>query len=181
MQVPGVSSWAAGLPGGGAASAVGADLNDLRAALRGQGDGTPLQPVASLLGISVAQIQTDLKNGQTLAQIASAQGKSASDVDDALMADVQSRLSTAVQSGQLTQTQAQGILDASRQRVDNLVTGQHRSYANQANSALISLGGPTLLDLLYGNQQPTGTPAVDPTTGTSDIASMLGSLTDLNV
>src|SRR5436190_23844506 len=45
-----------------------------------------LTPAADYLGISVSTLQTDLKGGKTLAQEATAKGKSASGVVDAVVA-----------------------------------------------------------------------------------------------
>jgi hypothetical protein len=176
MQISGVGSgWALIQPGAAAAAGVGADLNDLRAALRGEGDGAPLDPAAKLLGVTTAQLRVELEGGKTLAQIAAAAGTSVSDVEDALLGDVRSKLGAAVDAGQLTQNQAQGVLAAARQQVENLVTGQRRPAAHNPNAALINLGGPTLWELLFANGQ-------QPAIGTTpSLASVLGSLTDLTV
>ncbi|HEV7882865.1 MAG TPA: hypothetical protein VGO81_04805 [Solirubrobacteraceae bacterium] len=66
--------------------------------------------VAKALGITRAQLETQLRAGKSLADIAKAHGKSLDDVRAALKADAKTRLDKAVKAGDLTQAQADEIL-----------------------------------------------------------------------
>jgi lambda repressor-like predicted transcriptional regulator len=66
--------------------------------------------VANALGISTSELQQDLKNGQSIAQIAQAHGKTTQDLQNAVVASVKSNLDNQVKAGALTQTQENDIL-----------------------------------------------------------------------
>ena len=68
------------------------------------------QALAGALGVSTTELQQDLKNGQTIAQIAQAHGKTVQDVQNAVVASIKSSLDKAVQAGTLTQTQENNML-----------------------------------------------------------------------
>src|SRR4051812_16258733 len=48
--------------------------------------------IAGYLGLSASDLQTDLKSGKTLAQIATAQGKTVSGLEAAMLADAKTHL-----------------------------------------------------------------------------------------
>ena len=83
---------------------------------------------SSYLGISTDQIQTDLQNGQTLAQIATAQGKTADGLVSALVAGAKSKLDTAVGDGKLTSDQEANILSALQTQITNEVNGMNAGF-----------------------------------------------------
>jgi uncharacterized protein (DUF433 family) len=66
--------------------------------------------LAKALGITRAQLETQLRAGKSLADIAKAHGKSLDDVRAALKADAKARIDKAVKAGDLTQAQADKIL-----------------------------------------------------------------------
>jgi ribosomal protein S20 len=76
---------------------------------------------ATYLGLTAAQLKADLKTGQTLAQIATAQGKTASGLEQAITTSVQARLDKAVSAGTITSQQEQHILSRLSARLDTLV------------------------------------------------------------
>jgi hypothetical protein len=77
---------------------------------------------AAYLGLSEAQIRSDLQNGQTLAQIANGvSGKSASGLIQALVGAAESKLSSAVSSGKLSSSQEQSIESNLQQQITNVV------------------------------------------------------------
>jgi hypothetical protein len=82
-----------------------------------------LSAASSYLGLSTDQIQTDFQNGQTLAQIATAQGKTAAGLVSALVAAAKSKLDTAVGAGKLTSGQEATILSALQTQITNQVNG----------------------------------------------------------
>jgi hypothetical protein len=72
------------------------------------GPGTPA--IAEYLGLTQAQLRADIQGGQTLAQIADAQGKSVSGLEAAIVADAKTHLDAAVAAGKLTTSQEATIL-----------------------------------------------------------------------
>ena len=68
--------------------------------------------VAQGLHLTSAQLTTDLKNGQSLDQIAKAQGVSTSQLRTIVLNAVQSAANQAVKDGNLTQTQASDLMQA---------------------------------------------------------------------
>jgi hypothetical protein len=79
-------------------------------------------PAARYLGITAAQLQSELQSGKTLAQVAQAtSGKSEAGLVTALVAAGKERLSAAVTAGQLTQAQANERAAALTKRFTALV------------------------------------------------------------
>lgn len=68
--------------------------------------------VAQGLHLTSAQLTTDLKNGQSLDQIAKAQGVSTSQLRTIVLNAVQSAANQAVKDGNMTQTQASDLMQA---------------------------------------------------------------------
>lgn len=88
------------------------------AAMRG------LDAAASYLGLTEDQLRTQLESGKSLAQVAQAQGKSVSGLEQALVADAKSHLDQEVKEGHLTQAQADAMLNELKQHVADLVNGK---------------------------------------------------------
>jgi len=103
--------------GGGAALAAGNSPVSKRRAVAGA--------VASYLGLSRQQLRADLAAGQTLAQIASAQGKSVLGLEQTIEAAVKIRLDQAVAAGKISGSREQLILSKLPARVDKLVNSAH--------------------------------------------------------
>jgi hypothetical protein len=72
----------------------------------GIGLGAGLDSVAKALGISTADLKTDLAKGQSIAQIAKSKNIDVNKVIDALVADASARIDQAQKDGHLTQAQA---------------------------------------------------------------------------
>jgi hypothetical protein len=66
--------------------------------------------IADYLGLTAAQLRADLMNGQTLVQIAAAQGKTVTGLEAALVADAKTHLDAAVAAGKLTAAQEATML-----------------------------------------------------------------------
>jgi hypothetical protein len=89
-----------------------------------RGPGDKLSAAAGYLGVTQAQLLTQLQSGKTLAQIANAtQGKSAAGLVDALVAAEKKELADAVAAGRLTQAQADAIGAGLKQRITDFVNG----------------------------------------------------------
>ena len=83
-----------------------------------------LDSAATYLGLTQADLRTQLESGKTLAQIANAtNGKSADGLIAALVADAKKDIAAAVSAGNLTQAQADTIASDLQQRITDLVNG----------------------------------------------------------
>ena len=80
-------------------------------ALRGKGrlGAVALDPAAKALGISSAELKTDLANGQTIAQIAKSKNIDVNKVIDALVADESAKIDAAVKAGHLSKVQGDNL------------------------------------------------------------------------
>jgi hypothetical protein len=83
----------------------------------GQGGG--LATVATTLGLTSDEVRTAIQGGQTIAQLAEANGKTAQSVIDALVAEVKAHFDAEVASGEHTQADADArIAEATTQITD---------------------------------------------------------------
>ena len=100
---------------------------------------------ATYLGITTAQLQTDLQAGKSLAQIAdAASGKSAAGLESALVAAETAKLAAQVSSGALTSAQEQQILSGLTARIDALVQSTGLSPASAPSGAAPPAAGSGL-------------------------------------
>ena len=106
--------------GGGAAFAANSHSTS-----KSGGRGAILSAVTGYLGLTRQQFGVDLRSGETLAQIATAQGRSVSGLEQAIEAAVTSRLDQAVAAGKLTSQREQLILSRLPARLDKLVNSSH--------------------------------------------------------
>jgi polyhydroxyalkanoate synthesis regulator phasin len=83
----------------------------------------PLEVAAETIGIDVETLIEGLRDGDTIADIAEANGSSADAVIDALVAQQRERLDQAVEDGHLRQEQADEIAAGLRERTEALVNG----------------------------------------------------------
>jgi hypothetical protein len=87
-----------------------------------------LDGAASYLGVTEAQLRTELAAGKSLAQVAKEHGKSADGLVDALIDAQKERLDAAVAAGRLTKDQEQTILSSLRQKIGDVVNGTRRGF-----------------------------------------------------
>ncbi len=91
----------------------------------GFGYGGPLiDELADALGTTPPKLFAQLRAGKSIADVAKANGKSLDDVRSALKATVKTRLDKAVANDDLTQKQADAILDRVDERLKDLVSGR---------------------------------------------------------
>ena len=83
--------------------------------------GRALGPAAAYLGLTREQLRTELKSGKSLAQLATAKGKTTSGLVAAMLAPVKERLAKAVAAGRLTRQRADEILKRLTERVTQAV------------------------------------------------------------
>ena len=93
--------------------------------LRGGGFGFrgTLDAAATYVGLTTDQLRTQLQSGKSLADVAKAQNKSVSGLEQAMLSAVQSRLDQAVKDGRLTSDEESQILAKLKASIDNLVNG----------------------------------------------------------
>ena len=82
-----------------------------------------LDAAATYLGLTQAELRTQLAGGKTLADVAKAQGKSVDGLVSALVAAEKADLDAAVKAGRLTQAQADQVLANAKQRFTDMVNG----------------------------------------------------------
>ncbi|MEP7200988.1 MAG: hypothetical protein ABI894_00150 [Ilumatobacteraceae bacterium] len=83
--------------------------------------GPGLDVVATTLGITADDVRTALQGGQTIAELAVSNGKTAQDVIDAIVAESTTRINEAVAAGKLTQAEADQRLADLTTRVTEFV------------------------------------------------------------
>ena len=93
--------------------------------LRGHrfGRGVNLEIAATAIGISTEDLRTALQDGQSLAEVAQANGVDPQVVIDAFVADLQTHLAARVESGALTQAEADEKLANATERITAMVNG----------------------------------------------------------
>jgi len=80
-----------------------------------------LDVAAGYIGVTEAQLRTQLENGKSLAQVAKDHGKTADGLGAALVADAKQKLDKAVSAKRITQAQADEMLTRLKQRIADLV------------------------------------------------------------
>jgi hypothetical protein len=91
-----------------------------------------LQSAADFLGISVSDLQSDLRSGKSLADEAAAKGKTVDGLVQAVLAPVKSELDSRVKAGDITQEQEDAILDKMKTALTNLANRKPGSKASGA-------------------------------------------------
>lgn len=97
-----------------------------------------LDAAAQKLGITSAELVTQLRSGQTLAQLAQAHGTTEQDVVNAALAAAKTQLDQAVAAGTLTQAQADAAYARLQQRGADLFTMRGRGHGRGGQRAPIT-------------------------------------------
>jgi len=82
-----------------------------------------LEAAAGYIGITEAQLRAELEGGKSLAQVATAHGKSVDGLVNTLLAEAKSKLDAAVSAGRLTKSQETELLSGLKDRITNRVNG----------------------------------------------------------
>jgi hypothetical protein len=82
------------------------------------------KPVADYLGLSQAQLQSQLQSGKSLAEVARAQGKPVSGLKSTILADVTSRVNA---SSKLSPAQKSKVISEVKSHLDAIVNTTCRS------------------------------------------------------
>ena len=85
-----------------------------------------LDVAAKYLGLDASDLRTKLKNGQSLADLAKAQGKDLAGLEQAILDAAKADLDKAVADKKLTQSQADDLLANLKSHIDNVANGTLR-------------------------------------------------------
>ncbi|QRF23178.1 hypothetical protein FY534_05460 [Alicyclobacillus sp. TC] len=103
---------------------------------RGMGPiGTGMLGIAKDLNLSPSTLQTDLKSGKTLAQIAESQGVTSAQLISELESAAKAKLDGQVSSGKMTSARESDILSRMDKRISNLVNGKMPTWGSHATHA----------------------------------------------
>jgi polyhydroxyalkanoate synthesis regulator phasin len=86
--------------------------------------GFQLEMVAGVIDIDIDALSEALRDGQTMAEVAEANGSSAKAVIDALVVEMNTKLDQAVEDGKLTTEQAGDIRADAPDRIEAMVNGE---------------------------------------------------------
>ena len=89
-----------------------------------RGPGHHLEGAADYLGLAEDELHERLRNGDSLAEIAEAEGRSIAGLKLALVAAAKERLDEAVAEGRITASQRDELLEQLESKVDDLVNGE---------------------------------------------------------
>ena len=92
--------------------------------------GDVLAAAAGYLGLTEAQLRTQLESGKSLADVAKAQNKSVDGLKSAILKEVESKLDQAVKDGHLTSAQRDQFLSEFKSHLDDLVNATPPSHAD---------------------------------------------------
>jgi hypothetical protein len=92
------------------------------------GHGHVLASAADYLGLTEAQLRTQLDSGKTLAQIAKDQGKSVDGLVDKIVAEKKARIEAAVKDGRLTRAEADRIEAGLKEEVTAFVNNSEHEF-----------------------------------------------------
>lgn len=104
--------------------------------------GEDIQQAATALGITSAQLQTELSAGKTIAAVAKEHNVVVSKVIATLVTDENAEVDAAVSGGKLTEAQATQIKATTQQRVTDLVNGTQKGFGFGGPGGRGPWGGP---------------------------------------
>lgn len=94
--------------------------------------GVEMQGVAKDLNLSPSTLQTDLKSGKTLAQIAESQGVSSAQLISELESAAKAKLDGQVSSGKMTSARESNILSRIDKSISNFVNGKMPAWGSHS-------------------------------------------------
>jgi hypothetical protein len=94
-----------------------------------------LQPAATYLGVTPATLRRELRSGKSLAQVATARGKSVDGLEAALVAAIKTRVDAARTAGKVDAVRAARLLQRAPQLVERLVNATPRTRAPRVRAA----------------------------------------------
>lgn len=123
----------------------------------GYAGGSYLNSVSTLLGLTPAEIQTQLQNGQSLVEIAATKGVTESALVDAILTPMKQQVQQMVTAGYLTQQQAEQRVQLMTQNIQAAVNAKGAVYngANGLNGYGMMGGWGSMMRGWNGNQGNT--------------------------
>lgn len=112
-----------------------------------------LDAAAKYLGLTEAELHTQLESGKTLAEIAKAQGKTVDGLEKALTSAAKTKFDAAVKAGKITQAQADDMLKRMTDRLDDLVNGKMPARGD-GDGGHHGFGGPPPMSIPGAGMQP---------------------------
>jgi urease accessory protein UreF len=105
-----------------------------------------LDAAAKYIGITQAQLRTELQSGKSLGAVTKAHGKTVDGLVDALVAEAQKKLDAAVKAGKFTESQANDMLAELKEHLNDFVTGTApaRPFGPGGPGGFRHHGGPDL-------------------------------------
>jgi hypothetical protein len=100
-----------------------------------------LAAAAKYLGLSESDLRDKLSDGQSLADVAKAQGKDVDGLEQAILAAAKSDLDKAVSDKKLTQSQADDVYNRLKDNIDDMVNGQLRFHVRGPHLGFGPFGG----------------------------------------
>ncbi len=112
---------------------------------RGFGHFAHLDAAADYLGLTEAQLRSELEGGKSLAQVARDHGKSVDGLVDALVASAKEHLDDAVAAGRITKAQEDEQLAGLKERITSFVnaTGLEGLHFGHPSHGFRHFSGPT--------------------------------------
>ncbi|MHB1244409.1 MAG: hypothetical protein ACYC1P_13570 [Gaiellaceae bacterium] len=95
------------------------------------GNGMALDAAASFLGVTEAELRSELQSGKTLAEVAKAEGKTVDGLVDALVTAATKRLDEAVADGRLTKAERDEIVASLEERTTAMANGERPAFREQ--------------------------------------------------
>lgn len=101
-------------------------LNTVPTGRRGHGHGRARgsEVVQELLGLTQEEIREGFQAGQTLADLAEANGVSTDALVDAIVADAEAKVAEKLEAGDITQERADSVLEGLEEKVEDKVTSE---------------------------------------------------------
>jgi len=101
-----------------------------------------IDDIAKALGITTDQLMTDLKNGQSIADIAKSKNLDLNTVINTLVGDADARIDQAVKNGKLTQTQGDNLKSTVKTAITNLVNNGFPKFGGRMGGGRGFFGKP---------------------------------------
>jgi hypothetical protein len=118
-----------------------------------------LEAAASYLGLTEAELREELADGTTLAEVAKAEGKTATGLVEAMVAAAKEKLAEAVADGRLTAEQQAEIVADLPDRIEAQVNGELPSGPRGHGPGGMGFGGPPPFDAPSEESDDAGTDA----------------------
>lgn len=122
--------------------------------MRGPGFGN-IETVATVLGLSADDVRSAVQGGQTIADLAKANGKTAQDVIDALVAEVEQHFADEVAAGEHTQADADARIADATKHITEFVNNTQSAMVDDHGMGDDMMGGGMMGGTIDGGPSDT--------------------------